>query len=102
MEHWQNEFINMRLRSLKKIVLFFVEPFNLTNFFIKFYYLIETYRMKDYPFLFKGRYNAHDIANFIKESVESNVKVLSPEEFNKIGKNEDKWFVDFYAPVCKN
>ena len=58
--------------------------------------------MKDYSFLFKGRYNAHDIANFIKESVESNVKVLSPEEFNKIGKNEDKWFVDFYAPVCKN
>ena len=102
MEHWQNEFINMRLRSLKKIVLFFVEPFNLTNFFIKFYYLIETYGMKDYSFLFKGRYNAHDIANFIKESVESNVKVLSPEEFNKIGKNEDKWFVDFYAPVCKN
>ena len=33
MEHWQNEFINMRLRSLKKIVLFFVVPFNLTNFF---------------------------------------------------------------------
>ena len=33
MEHWQNEFINMRLRSLKKTVLFFVVPFNLTNFF---------------------------------------------------------------------
>ena len=102
MEHWQNEFINMRLRSLKKIVLFFVVPFNLTNFFYQVLLLNSNIPHEGLFFLFKGRYNAHDIANFIKESVESNVKVLSPEEFNKIGKNEDKWFVDFYAPVCKN
>ena len=53
-----------------------------------------------YNFLFTvGRYNAHDIANFVKESDLSNVRVLHPENFPNLKDLKDNWFIDFFAPV---
>ena len=46
-----------------------------------------------------GRYNAHDIANFVKESDSSNVRVLHPENFPKLTELKENWFIDFFAPV---
>lgn len=46
-----------------------------------------------------GRYNAHDIVNFAKESASSNVRVLNPEDFPRILEKKENWFVDFFAPV---
>jgi len=47
-----------------------------------------------------GRYNAHDITNFVRESDLSNVRVLHPENFPNLKEIKDNWFIDFFAPWC--
>ena len=47
-----------------------------------------------------GRYTAHDIAVFAKESATSKVQTLGPEDFpNHVIKPNHPFFVDFFAPV---
>lgn len=48
-----------------------------------------------------GRYNAHDVALFAKESLESNVIVLEPKHFPAVAQDtENNWFIDFFTPWC--
>ncbi|PFX28948.1 DnaJ-like subfamily C member 10 [Stylophora pistillata] len=47
----------------------------------------------------EGRFTAHDIAVFAKESASSSVQTLGPEDFPaKITKPNHPFFVDFFAP----
>lgn len=49
-----------------------------------------------------GRFTAHDIAVFAKESASSSVQTLGPEDFPaKITKPNHPFFVDFFAPVSE-
>ncbi|KAK2560566.1 DnaJ-like protein subfamily C member 10 [Acropora cervicornis] len=48
-----------------------------------------------------GRFTAHDIAVFAKESASSSVQTLCPDDFPaKISKPDLPFFVDFFAPWC--
>ena len=48
-----------------------------------------------------GRYNAHDLANFARESVDSNVIVLQPKDFPAVATDtENNWYIDFFTPWC--
>ncbi|XP_029214585.2 dnaJ homolog subfamily C member 10-like [Acropora millepora] len=48
-----------------------------------------------------GRFTAHDIAVFAKESASSSVQTLGPDDFPaKISKPDLPFFVDFFAPWC--
>ena len=47
-----------------------------------------------------GRFTAHDIAVFVKESASSSVQTLGPEDFPaKVSQPDVPFFVDFFAPV---
>jgi len=48
-----------------------------------------------------GRYNAHDVANFARESVDSNVITLQPKDFPAVATDtENNWYIDFFTPWC--
>jgi len=47
-----------------------------------------------------GRYSAHDIANFARESAVSNVVTLVPSDFPGVVDSNEDWFIDFFAPWC--
>lgn len=46
-----------------------------------------------------GRQTAHDIAAFARDSAETPVRVMGPEDFPAATKSQEPWFIDFYAPV---
>lgn len=46
---------------------------------------------------FKGKKILYDIVAFAKESVNSHVITLGPQNFP--GKEKEPWLVDFFAPV---
>ena len=50
-------------------------------------------------FSLSGRYSAHDIANFARESAVSNVITLGPNDFPGVVDSKEDWFIDFFAPV---
>ncbi|XP_048578142.1 dnaJ homolog subfamily C member 10 isoform X2 [Nematostella vectensis] len=73
--------------------------------------ICNEYHVRKYPVaaLFKkagfewhyGRFTAHDIALFAKESVSSNVHALGPEDFpSSVISPSRPFFVDFFAPWC--
>lgn len=47
-----------------------------------------------------GRFSAHDIAVFAKESSTSNVRALTPEDFPGVMHDDNRYFIDFFAPWC--
>ncbi|CAL1536324.1 unnamed protein product [Lymnaea stagnalis] len=48
-----------------------------------------------------GRITAHDIAAFVRDSAETPMENLSPEDFpERVMNGKDPWFVDFFAPWC--
>ncbi|XP_057305172.1 dnaJ homolog subfamily C member 10-like [Hydractinia symbiolongicarpus] len=69
------------------------------RFHVTKYPTVVLYKKEGYEY-HHGRYNAHDIANFARESVISNVRVLGPEDFPKVIEKGDNWFIDFFAPWC--
>ena len=53
-------------------------------------------------FIWTGRFTAHDIAVFAKESASSSVQTLGPDDFPaKVTQPDLPFFVDFFAPVRK-
>ena len=50
-------------------------------------------------YYYLGRMFAHDLANFARESLASNVRVMGPDDFLKISQSSESYFVDFFAPV---
>ncbi len=49
---------------------------------------------------FAGRLTANDIAAFARDSSQTPVIVLGPEDFpDRVVHSQQPWFVDFYAPV---
>ena len=50
-----------------------------------------------------GRYTAHDIAVFARESLTSNVRTLEPDDFPQVVMSaHEQWFIDFFAPVSRS
>ncbi|XP_044756368.1 dnaJ homolog subfamily C member 10-like isoform X2 [Coccinella septempunctata] len=48
-----------------------------------------------------GRDIMHDIITFARDSVRStNMRALTPEEYEQIRKTDDIWFIDWFAPWC--
>ncbi|KAK3753323.1 hypothetical protein QZH41_015263 [Actinostola sp. cb2023] len=47
-----------------------------------------------------GRFTAHDIAVFAKESASANVQTLGPDDFPGVITPNRPFFVDFFAPWC--
>jgi len=47
-----------------------------------------------------GRFTAHDIAVFAKESSTSNVCALTPQDFPDVMHDNRRYFIDFFAPWC--
>lgn len=69
------------------------------RFFLTKYPTVILYKPIGYE-VHHGRYNAHDIANFAKDSDLSNVRVLHPENFPELSDLKGHWFIDFFAPWC--
>jgi len=69
------------------------------KFHIHKYPTVLLYKNIGYEF-HHGRYNAFDIATFVKESLTSNVRVLGAHDFPQFVDNSNNWFIDFYAPWC--
>ncbi|XP_065051980.1 dnaJ homolog subfamily C member 10-like [Rhopilema esculentum] len=47
-----------------------------------------------------GRFTAHDIAVFAKDSSTSNVRALTPDDFPSAMDDKGRYFIDFFAPWC--
>ncbi|KAH9495740.1 DnaJ sub C member 10 [Bulinus truncatus] len=48
-----------------------------------------------------GRITAHDVAAFVRDSAETPLENLSPEDFpDRVVNSKEPWFVDFFAPWC--
>lgn len=63
--------------------------------------MVALFKIHGYYEWHHGRFTAHDIAVFAKESASSSVQTLGPEDFPaKITKPNQPFFVDFFAPWC--
>ena len=51
-------------------------------------------------YLIIGRFTAHDIAVFARESSTSNVCALTPDDFPTVMHDSKNYFIDFFAPWC--
>ena len=50
-----------------------------------------------------GRPTAHDVSAFTKDSINTRLESLTPDDFasHRVGpSSQDMWFIDFFAPVC--
>ncbi|KAL5006177.1 hypothetical protein ScPMuIL_017335 [Solemya velum] len=53
--------------------------------------------------IFYGRTTAHDIAAFARDSADTRLEALGPDDFktHRVGpQSTDPWFIDFFAPWC--
>ncbi|KAJ7354834.1 DnaJ sub C member 10 [Desmophyllum pertusum] len=63
------------------------------------YPMVALFKTHGYYEWHHGRFTAHDIAVFAKESASSSVQTLGPEDFPaKVNQPEHPFFVDFFAP----
>lgn len=69
------------------------------RFLINKYPTVLLYKKIGYE-IHHGRMFAHDLANFARESLASNVRVMGPDDFLKISQSSDSYFIDFFAPWC--
>ncbi|XP_071043660.1 dnaJ homolog subfamily C member 10 isoform X1 [Parasteatoda tepidariorum] len=106
--HIKSSVVDIELKRLKALlpevwlVYFDCAKYQIicSSLFIKKYPTFILFKGESLYEFFYGRISVHDVVQFTKAVLLSQVHTLTPANFPGVTQSQDIWFIDFFAPWC--